>query len=109
MAILAAIALPNYQNYARRANESEAQQEVQRISVELEKWKSRNFNYQGYNLPANTIKNYVITVESTERTWSIVAKTTQPKNYSFVATNSGLRCKKVGTTITVACAGADPW
>lgn len=109
VAILAAIALPNYQTYARRANDSEAQQEVQRVAVELEKWKSRNFNYQGFNLPTKTIRNYTISVTPTEQNWSILANTSQPKNYSFVMTSSGLRCKKLGTTIAITCLGAEPW
>lgn len=109
VAILAAIALPNYQTYVRRANDSEAQQEVQRVAVELEKWKSRNFNYQGFNLPTKVIRNYTISVTTTQQSWSVLATTSQLKNHSFVMTSSGLRCKKLGATIAITCLGAEPW
>lgn len=56
VAIFAAIAIPSYQQYVRRAQASQAQQEVQRLAGELARWKSRNFNYLGFNLAANTIQ-----------------------------------------------------
>ncbi len=107
--IMAAIAIPSYQAYARRANASEAQQEVQRLATELERWKSRNFNYQGFNLPAKTVRNYTFAVTSTDQSWTISAETSQPQNDSFVLTSSGLRCKQQGSTIALDCTGADPW
>lgn len=109
VAILAAIAIPSYQVYARRANASEAQQEIQRLATELERWKSRNFNYQGFNLPAKTVRNYTFEVTPTEQNWAILAKTSQPQNYSFVMTNTGLRCKKQGSILALDCTGAEPW
>lgn len=109
VAILAAIAIPSYQVYARRANASEAQQEIQRLATELERWKSRNFNYQGFNLPAKTVRNYAFEVTPTEQSWAILAKTSQPQNYSFIMTNTGLRCKRQGNTLTLDCTGAEPW
>ena len=48
VAIFAAIAIPSYQEYVRRANASQAQQEIQRLATELERSKSRNFNYLGF-------------------------------------------------------------
>ena len=50
VAILAAIAIPSYQAYVRRAMASQAQQEMQRLATELEKHKTRNFNYQGFSV-----------------------------------------------------------
>ena len=58
VAIFAAIAIPSYQTYIRRAQASQAQQEVQRLASELARWKSRNFSYQGFNLTAKTVPNY---------------------------------------------------
>ncbi|MCH7316942.1 MULTISPECIES: type IV pilin protein [Acinetobacter] len=49
VAILTAIALPSYQNYARRANAAAAQQEMQKLAEQLERHKSRNFSYKGFN------------------------------------------------------------
>ena len=42
IAIIAAIAIPSYQAYARRALAAQMQQEMQRISVLLERHKARN-------------------------------------------------------------------
>lgn len=53
IAIIAAIALPNYQQYVRRADESNAQQRIQQIANDLEKYKSRQFTYINYTLPAD--------------------------------------------------------
>jgi len=49
IAILAAIALPSYQAYVRRANAAAAQQEMQKLAEQLERHKSRNFSYRGFN------------------------------------------------------------
>ena len=49
IAIFAAIAIPSYQNYARRANAAEAQQEMQKLAEQLERHRSRNFSYKGFN------------------------------------------------------------
>ncbi len=59
VAIFAAIAIPSYQTYIRRAQASQAQQEVQRLASELARWKSRNFSYQGFNLTAKTVPTII--------------------------------------------------
>ena len=50
--ILALIAIPSYKNYIRRADLSQAQQEMQKIADQLERYKGRNFSYNGFNLSA---------------------------------------------------------
>lgn len=49
IAIVAAIALPNYSAFLLRKDLSLAQQEALRLSTELEKFKSKNFSYKGFN------------------------------------------------------------
>jgi len=49
ISILAVIAIPSYQSYARRANAVIAQYEMQRIAEQLERHRSRNFSYRGFN------------------------------------------------------------
>lgn len=49
IAIVAAIALPNYSAFLLRNDLSLAQQEALRLSTELEKFKSKNFSYKGFN------------------------------------------------------------
>lgn len=49
IAMLTAIAIPSYQMYARRANAAAAQQEMQKLAEQLERHRSRNFSYRGFN------------------------------------------------------------
>ena len=49
IAILAAIAIPSYQHFVRRGVAAQAQQEMQKIAEQLERHKSRNFSYRGFN------------------------------------------------------------
>nr|WP_249399509.1 type IV pilin protein [Acinetobacter tandoii] len=49
VAIFAAIAIPSYLNYVRRADAGLAQQELQKIAEQLERHKSRNFSYRGFD------------------------------------------------------------
>lgn len=49
VAILAAIAYPNYTQYMERRDLAIAKQEALRISAELERFKSKNFSYKGFD------------------------------------------------------------
>ena len=138
VAIFAAIAIPSYQQYVRRANAAQAQQEIQRIASELERWKSRNFNYLGFSaipdplvLPVNATGSsirYRITVRDGDNTsqtltdnsaigrnWVIRAESQDPKNYTFLINNLGLRCKnKTAVIVTfIGCGtqatGREEW
>lgn len=132
VAIFAAIAIPSYQNFVRRSAAAQAQQEVQRIATLLEQAKSRNFNYIGFNLNPNptivpsgatgTSIQYSITVmDGTDPTkaltavdavgqdYIIRALSTDNKNFSFIFSSTGLRCKKVGTSMDYNCEGAETW
>lgn len=134
VAIFAAIAIPSYQAYVRRAMASQAQQEMQRLGAELEKHKTRNFNYQGFSvdpvaspktnqvtLPVGatgTAIKYTITVQDGDdvtktlfdsgvggQSWVIRAQTSDAQNWSFVLSNKGMRCKRQDTTIAFDCSG----
>ena len=50
VAILAAIALPSYQVYGRRAAVSTAQQEMLKLAEQLERHKGKNFSYACFDL-----------------------------------------------------------
>lgn len=50
LAILVAIALPSYQQYARKNNEKIAEQKLKEISLKLENERSTNFSYKGFSL-----------------------------------------------------------
>lgn len=49
IAIFAAIAIPSYQQYMRKRDLAVAQQVSLRIASELERFRSKNFSYKGFN------------------------------------------------------------
>ncbi|MHA3080435.1 type IV pilin protein [Acinetobacter sp. ANC 5502] len=111
VAILVAIAIPSYQEYARRSRAAQAQQEMQRLAILLDRWKARNFNYKGFSTTTTTVSTttsypYTITIVDPDasnvtltnnsavgRNWAIQATTTDQKNYNFLLTSTGIRCK----------------
>ena len=135
VAIFAAIAIPSYQEYVRRANASQAQQEIQRLATELERSKSRNFNYLGFTTTPDPLVlpigatgagiKYEITVRDGANTslalnaatargqsWVTRADSTDGNNFSFLMTSAGTRCKNktlaniTATNIANATCGA---
>ncbi|WP_227611103.1 MULTISPECIES: type IV pilin protein [unclassified Acinetobacter] len=129
VAIFAAIAIPSYQGYVRRAQASQAQQEIQRIAGELARWKSRNFNYLGYNLSARTVQggypstafevrdaavgNPLLTAATASgQNWAIRVLNDDEKNYSFLMTSTGIQCKnktQANITFTTCGIGSEEW
>ena len=126
VAIFAAIAIPSYQTYIRRAQASQAQQEVQRLASELARWKSRNFSYQGFNLTAKTVPNYNFEIKdgtdtnltlneqdanqqykAAGQSWVIKAISSNENNFSLLMTSSGVQCKnKTKANITYTSCGS---
>ena len=119
IAILAAIAIPSYQEYIRRSNAAQVQQEIQRIATELERWKSRNFNYLGFNITPNTIPKYTFVIRdgaagnpaltattANGSSWVIRAEHSDGKNFTFLMSSSGIRCKnKTKANVTFETCG----
>ena len=109
VAIFAAIAIPSYQAYVRRAEASKAQQEMQKIAASLERHKARNFSYKGFDLSAQTISTprtysfelkdaadtskLLTATDASGRSWVLKATTTDAKNFNYLLTSSGIRCK----------------
>jgi len=136
VAIFAAIAIPSYQHFIRRAIAAQAQQEIQKLAEQLERHKSKNFTYKGFNArylypapppprvdsfdpatqklslplesdnPTYTITildganaNPLLTASSAEgQSWVITAISSDIKNFSFVLTSTGMRCKTITPT-----------
>ena len=129
VAIFAAVAIPSYQQYIRRAQASQAQQEVQRIAGELTRWKSRNFNYLGFNLPAQTIQGgyaaaafnirdgvtgnpQLTATNAAGQNWVIRVLHTDGSNYSYLMTSTGTQCKnktKANVTFIACGVGSEAW
>lgn len=49
VAIIAAIAIPSYAHYVERKDVAIAKQEAQKVAAELERFKSKNFSYKGFD------------------------------------------------------------
>lgn len=126
IAILAAIAIPSYQQYVRRATNSQVEQEIQRISMELERYKSRNFNYKNFSVTTNRLPTgYTLDLmDGTDATktlatgigqkWVMKVSTTDARLYSFLLNSSGFKCKnKTEANIDIATAscgtGVEQW
>ena len=128
VAIFAAIAIPSYQAYIRRAETSKAQQETQRIAALLERHKARNFSYKGFDLTAQSISTprtysfdlkdgaattkLLIATDASGRSWVLKIMTTDAKNFNYLMTSSGVRCKNTtaeNITYTGCGTGAEAW
>lgn len=123
ISIFAAIAIPSYQYFARRANVAQAQQEMQKIAEQLQRYKSRNFSYKGFkgeylysgtsifnatkqelnlnskytiNIVDNMTGNPLLTDPSAlGQGWAIKAVSSDIKNFSLLLTSAGVRCKNI--------------
>jgi type IV pilus assembly protein PilE len=128
VAIFVAIAIPSYQAYIRRAETSNAQQELKRIATLLERHKARNFSYKGFDLSAQTLstpRTYSFDLKdgadttkllnatgASGRTWVLKATTTDTKNYNYLLTSSGIRCRNLtaaNITYTGCGTGGEAW
>jgi type IV pilus assembly protein PilE len=49
VAAIAAITYPNYRDYVEKKDLKDAQQTALRLSMELERFKNKNFSYKGFN------------------------------------------------------------
>lgn len=132
-AILAAVAIPAYQEYGRRSNAAQAQQELQRFAILLDRWKARNFNYAGFatipskvasasqypytitivDLSANSSGSVKLTdTSAVGRSWAMKATTNDSKNYNFLLTSTGVRCKNKtpnNVSYTTCGVGSENW
>ncbi|GAB3051996.1 type IV pilin protein [Acinetobacter apis] len=125
IAIFMAIAIPSFQQSARQNNESRAIQSIQQVSLLLERYKARNFTYQGFNevLVAPQGYNLILTDDqgnalnnaaSTGSTWSLIAQntTSDTRQASMLITNKGVRCKNTAfanITKTDCGTGGETW
>ncbi len=121
LGIIAAIAIPSYQSYVRKSTESKVQQEILKLSEQLERYRARNFNYRNFSgaateLPTGyTLNIYDIDDTSKSLTggvqgrgWYIkVIPPNDPKNYYFLMGSNGLKCKSlIASDVDFKC---EPW
>ncbi|WP_180013465.1 type IV pilin protein [Acinetobacter sp. YH16031] len=126
VAIFAAIAIPSYQTIVRRGQAAQAQDQLQQIAMALDKHKSRNFSYEGASIPSDlrvlpkgatgaSVKyNFVLVPNVTGQTWVVTAESKDTRNFSFLMSSTGLRCKNkawanINTTTMTCGAGHEEW
>ncbi|WP_010589700.1 MULTISPECIES: type IV pilin protein [Acinetobacter] len=138
VAIIAAIAIPSYDVYIRRADLATAQQEMLKIAALLEKHRARNFSYDGFVLKGTaanqgayyTVPNatntsllvplsaslgdqkFTLTLTANAQAWSLNAISQSPRNYSLLMTSTGFKCKtKTAANMTTSSCGnaAEDW
>lgn len=108
--IIAMIALPNYQDVLRRNKEAKAQQEILKLSVDLERHKARNYNYKNFFITGIEMPvGYSINVYDMDDTSKSLSEDVQgrgwfirvnppaddPKAHYFLMASNGLKCKSV--------------
>lgn len=123
VAILAAIAIPSYQAQVRRSDTAAVQQEMLKLAEQLERYKSRNFSYHGFDpkylyggttgmssidFPSTANKKYTITLadisETTATTllgsstglgqkWAMNAIPVNSGYEALLSTSTNIRCK----------------
>lgn len=121
VAIIAAIAIPSYQHYVRRAELSTAQQEIQKVAALLEKHRTRNFDYAGFKLtdmdeykgvpsvtattlllPLDTVSDgsekFKLTLYVDAASWAIKGIKKDTRNYDLLLRSDGIRCKTKNQT-----------
>ncbi|MEN8281016.1 type IV pilin protein [Acinetobacter gerneri] len=130
MSILLMIAIPSYQHFIRKSWASKAEQAVQDIALQLDRHKARNFNYQGFNYTENEIiqvakQKYDLSIVDGDdvskkltdqgaigRNWVIKASTDDVRNYKFLMTSTGIKCKNLDATelsFSNCGAGSESW
>lgn len=74
--ILAAIAIPSYQNYVMQSRRSEAQATMMRLALNEEKFRANNTTYADHTVSAIGVVNsayYSFTIEAAANTYTISA------------------------------------
>ncbi|WOE31093.1 MULTISPECIES: pilin [unclassified Acinetobacter] len=117
--ILAVIAIPLFQQYARQAIVSQAQQEMLHLAILLERHKVRNFSYRGFSPTSIAIPRHVsaqkhqyqlmivdgdqVNLKLTDehalgQHWAIQAQPIDHHHYpALLMTSQGIRCKNNNT------------
>ncbi|WP_180069822.1 type IV pilin protein [Acinetobacter sp. YH16038] len=138
VAIIAAIAIPSYQYFIRKGVAAQAQQEMGKLSEQLQRFKARNFSYKGFNAsylytggtnftsgtqtlvlnPTYTLMivdhgngNPLLTADSAlGNAWAIKAVSSDSQNFNFLLTSTGVRCKqKSNITGYEKCETGEDW
>jgi type IV pilus assembly protein PilE len=112
VAVLAAIAIPSYQAYTRKANRSDATRAMTLDAQALERCYSQNFTYTtGCSVPAGPLASpqgyYTLTVVTTASTYTVTAtasatgpQASDSQCQTFTVDNTGAQGASPGTAQT---------
>lgn len=128
IAIMAAIAIPTYKDIIQSNREKKVQQEILKIAEQLERYKSRNFNYRNFSETATELPDgYTLKISDLEDSsknltddvqgigWYISVappidvnnRNYNPKNNYFLMSSNGLQCKsRLASDVNFRC---EPW
>ncbi|WP_180036909.1 MULTISPECIES: type IV pilin protein [unclassified Acinetobacter] len=137
VSILTAIAVPAYQSFVRKSIDQNIQKEINQLVIDLEKHKSRQFNYLGYTPVSDPIyipvgsnastAQYSIEIADGDETtkklnqtsnrpkglnWVIRAKASDDLLYSYLINSKGTKCRNKtanNVTMTTCGTGAEEW
>ena len=99
VAIIAAIAVPSYQQYIERKDLAIARQEALRIAAELERFKAKNFSYKGFDA------SYLYTYESTDAGGNLATASYYNKTTGQLLLPLGSTSSTAKYTLTLANGG----
>lgn len=102
IAILAAIAIPNYTQYVARGHRSEARSTMYQASQWMERFRTQNNTYVGAALPAG----FTTSPSSGPARYNIVLATPAANQYTVTATPTGTMAGDVCGALTLDQAGA---
>lgn len=128
IAIMAAIAIPTYKDIIQSNREKKVQQEILKLAEQLERYKTRNFNYRNFSETATELpEGYILKILDLEDSsknltddvqgigWYISVspptdannRNYNPKNNYFLMSSNGLQCKsRLLSDVNFKC---EPW
>lgn len=122
LAIIAAIAIPSYQQYIRKSTEAKVQQEILKVAEQLERYRAKNFNYRKFKGDLVEVpKDYTLNIydiddtakqlsdEVQGRGWyiKVIAPADDAKAYHYLMGSNGLKCKSLlADDVDFKC---EPW
>lgn len=128
ISVIAAIALPSYQEYVLRNHAKATEARMLQIAQALETYKSRNFSYRNYSPTTEAVGDpakyninivgtasldkdgkIVTTSLATEGTgWVMRATPVDAKNYTYLFNSQGVKCRnKLASKVTFLDCGAE--
>lgn len=111
LAIIAAFAIPNYQEHLRKKDVAAAQQYIGCIAMELDRHRAKNFSYKGFEMTSGAARqcvapekydfilvdlesgNPLINENVSGLNWAMQAKAKDARIFSLLRNSMGAECK----------------